>query len=45
MKAAIYHAPRNISLITHRFKLTDFEKAIATSDNPAEKPIKIIITE
>ena len=33
------------SLITHRFKLTDFEKAIATANNVAEKPIKIIITE
>ncbi len=33
------------SLITHRFKLQDFEKAIQTADNPAEKPIKVIITQ
>jgi L-iditol 2-dehydrogenase len=33
------------SLITHRFKLKDFEKAMATADNAAEKPIKVIITE
>jgi L-iditol 2-dehydrogenase len=32
------------SLITHRFKLTDFEKAIQTADNPIEKPVKVIIT-
>jgi L-iditol 2-dehydrogenase len=31
-------------LITHRFKLDDFELAIQTADNPAEKPIKIVIT-
>jgi L-iditol 2-dehydrogenase len=33
------------SLITHRFKLKDFEKAIQTADNPADKPVKILITE
>jgi threonine dehydrogenase-like Zn-dependent dehydrogenase len=32
------------SLITHRFKLTDFEKAIETANNPEEKPVKILIT-
>jgi threonine dehydrogenase-like Zn-dependent dehydrogenase len=32
-------------LITHRFKLADFEKALETADNPAEKPVKIIITK
>ncbi len=31
-------------LITHRFRLADFEKALQTLDNPAEKPIKVIIT-
>lgn len=32
-------------LITHRFKLEDFEKALQTVDNPAEKPLKVLITE
>lgn len=32
------------SLITHRFKLIDFEKAIQTANNPSEKPVKVIIT-
>jgi L-gulonate 5-dehydrogenase len=32
-------------LITHRFKLGDFEKALKTVDTPAEKPLKVIITE
>jgi threonine dehydrogenase-like Zn-dependent dehydrogenase len=32
-------------LITHRFKLDDFEKALKTADTPAEKPLKVIITE
>jgi L-iditol 2-dehydrogenase len=32
-------------LITHRFRLADFEKALQTADNAAEKPVKIIITE
>jgi threonine dehydrogenase-like Zn-dependent dehydrogenase len=31
-------------LITHRFKLDDFELAIQTADNPAEKPVKVVIT-
>lgn len=32
-------------LITHRFKLDDFEKALQTVDNPAEKPLKVVITK
>ena len=32
-------------VITHRFKLDDFEKALKTVDTPAEKPLKVIITE
>jgi L-iditol 2-dehydrogenase len=32
------------SLITHRFKLKDFEKAIQTANNPVERPVKVIIT-
>ncbi len=32
-------------LITHRFKLDDFEKALRTVDNPSEKPLKVIITK
>ncbi len=32
------------SLITHRFKLTDFEKAIETANSSFEKPVKILIT-
>lgn len=31
-------------LITHRFKLDEFEKALQTVDNPAEKPLKVVIT-
>ena len=31
-------------LITHKFKLYDFEKALQTIDNPAEKALKVIIT-
>jgi len=31
-------------LITHRFKLDDFELAIKTADNPTEKPVKVVIT-
>jgi threonine dehydrogenase-like Zn-dependent dehydrogenase len=31
-------------LITHRFKLDDFERALQTVDNPAEKALKVIIT-
>jgi len=32
-------------LITHRFKLDDFEKALKTADTPTEKPLKVIITD
>ena len=32
-------------LITHRFRLADFEKALLTADNPAEKSVKIVVTE
>lgn len=32
-------------LITHRFNLADFEKALQTVDTPAEKPLKVIITQ
>ncbi len=32
-------------LITHRFKLDEFEKALKTVDNPAEKPLKVVITQ
>jgi threonine dehydrogenase-like Zn-dependent dehydrogenase len=32
-------------LITHRFKLSDIEKALQTADNVSEKPVKVIITE
>jgi threonine dehydrogenase-like Zn-dependent dehydrogenase len=32
-------------LITHRFGLDEFEKALATVDNPEEKPLKAIVTE
>jgi threonine dehydrogenase-like Zn-dependent dehydrogenase len=31
-------------LITHRFKLDEFEKALQTIDNPAEKALKVIVT-
>ena len=31
-------------LITHRFKLDEFERALTTADNPAEKPLKVIVT-
>jgi L-iditol 2-dehydrogenase len=31
-------------LITHKFKLDEFEKALKTLDNPAEKPLKVVIT-
>jgi len=31
-------------LITHRFQLTEFEKAIQTAMNPAQKPVKILLT-
>jgi threonine dehydrogenase-like Zn-dependent dehydrogenase len=32
-------------LITHRFKLDEFEKALQTIDNPAEKALKVVITQ
>jgi threonine dehydrogenase-like Zn-dependent dehydrogenase len=32
-------------LITHRFMLDEFEKALQTLDNPAEKPLKAVITQ
>jgi threonine dehydrogenase-like Zn-dependent dehydrogenase len=32
-------------LITHRFKLDEFEKALQTVDNPSEKPLKVVITQ
>jgi threonine dehydrogenase-like Zn-dependent dehydrogenase len=32
-------------LITHRFRLADFDKALRTVDNPAEKTLKVVITE
>ena len=31
-------------LITHRFKLENFEKALQTVDNPADKPLKVVIS-
>jgi threonine dehydrogenase-like Zn-dependent dehydrogenase len=30
-------------LITHRFRLDEFEKALATVDNLAEKPLKVVV--
>ncbi len=30
-------------LITHRFKLAEFEKALETAENKAEKPMKVLI--
>ncbi len=33
------------SLITHRFRLEDFEKAIQTANDPSQKPVKVVITE
>ena len=32
-------------LITHRFRLRDFEKAIQTADNTTENPLKVVVTE
>jgi threonine dehydrogenase-like Zn-dependent dehydrogenase len=32
------------SLVTHRFKLDEFEKALKTLDNSVEKPLKVVIT-
>ncbi len=31
-------------LITHRFKLEEFEKALETVENPSEKALKVVIT-
>jgi threonine dehydrogenase-like Zn-dependent dehydrogenase len=31
-------------LVTHKFRLADFEKALQTADNPAEKPLKVVVT-
>jgi L-gulonate 5-dehydrogenase len=31
-------------LVTHKFRLVDFEKALQTADNASEKPVKIVIT-
>ncbi len=33
------------SLVTHRFRLADFERALRTADNAAEKALKVVITE
>jgi threonine dehydrogenase-like Zn-dependent dehydrogenase len=32
-------------LVTHRFRLADFEKALRTADTPAERALKVVITE
>jgi threonine dehydrogenase-like Zn-dependent dehydrogenase len=32
-------------LITHRFKLSEIEKALKTLDDPSEKPLKTIIIQ
>jgi Threonine dehydrogenase and related Zn-dependent dehydrogenases len=31
-------------LISHKFKLSEFENALQTIDNPLEKPLKVVIT-
>ena len=31
-------------LVTHRFRLADFEKALQAADNAAEKPLKVVVT-
>jgi L-iditol 2-dehydrogenase len=31
-------------MISHRFKLADFKRALETANNPADKPLKIVIT-
>ena len=31
-------------LITHRFKLADFEKAVETANDPSQKPVKVVVT-
>jgi threonine dehydrogenase-like Zn-dependent dehydrogenase len=32
-------------LVTHRFRLVDFEKALRTVEDPVEEALKVIITE
>jgi threonine dehydrogenase-like Zn-dependent dehydrogenase len=32
-------------LVTHRFKLSEFEKALQTIDDPTQKPLKVVITK
>ena len=32
-------------LITHRFKLSEFERALQNVDNTSEKALKVIVTE
>ena len=32
-------------LITHRFRLVDFERALQTVSNPAEQALKVVITK
>ncbi|MEM4243284.1 MAG: alcohol dehydrogenase, partial [Candidatus Bathyarchaeia archaeon] len=32
------------NLVTHKFSLAEFERALETADNPAEKPLKVVIT-
>jgi threonine dehydrogenase-like Zn-dependent dehydrogenase len=32
------------TLVTHKFKLEEFEKALQTADNSSEKPLKVIVT-
>jgi L-iditol 2-dehydrogenase len=32
------------SLVTHKFKLEDFEKAIATANDHTQNPIKVLLT-
>jgi L-iditol 2-dehydrogenase len=31
-------------LVTHKFRLEEFERALQTADNPADKPVKVIVT-
>lgn len=33
------------SMITHRFKLDELEKALETANDPTQKPVKVIITQ
>jgi len=32
-------------LITHRFRLADFERALQTVDDPEMKTLKVVVTE